>query len=134
MQSYHLPGKHRTRLRASDHAQTASGDACYLVARAGAAVIALDNQPEIVRLVDRRMQDVPHGLTDSLCPTRSRSRFPPIHVRGVSPPKCSAEGIRAGIDGAEYLIGVPDLSSKELLGLVVRAIYFREPDPIYAFA
>jgi SAM-dependent methyltransferase len=120
-----------------------AGDACYIAGRAGASVIALDTQPEIVRLVDRRMQDSParsyrsfvsNGdpipLPDNSC-TRIVAREVLEHVR--DPERLLAEMVRVGMDGALYLIGVPDPSSEELLGVVAPPVYFQEPNHIHVF-
>jgi SAM-dependent methyltransferase len=121
-----------------------AGDACYQAGRAGAAVIALDVQPETVRYVDQRMRDVPARSYQSFVSdgnpiplpggscTRIVAREVLEHVR--EPERLLAEMVRVGARGAQYLIGVPDAASEELLTLVAPPSFYQEPHHIHIFA
>jgi len=120
-----------------------AGDACYLAGRAGASVIALDTQPETVRYVDRRMQDVPARSYQSFVSdgnpiplpagscTKIVAREVLEHVR--EPEKLLAEMVRVGAPGAQYLIAVPDAASEELLAIVAPPSFYQEPNHIHIF-
>ncbi len=120
------------------------GGACVAAGEAGAEVIAVDVDADLIRHTSERMQGVaaksfrgivaepngriplPDGAASVVVCTEVIEHIP-------GPAGFVAELARIGRPGARYLISVPDPASEALMGLVATEEYFRFPGHINVF-
>jgi SAM-dependent methyltransferase len=113
-------------------------------ATAGAAVIAVDVDPEAVARVSRRLQGSPAQSVQTLVSDCAPIPLPSGVATRVlcqevlehvdDPPAFVAELVRVGRPGAQYLLTVPDPASEALQRLTAPDLYWRKPYHVRVFA
>jgi SAM-dependent methyltransferase len=119
------------------------GDNCVTAGKLGADVIALEVDPNLIGILERKMAEVPARsfkaiLTDSTpiplpdaCATAIICTEVVEHI--PDPAAFLAELVRIGKPGAKYWISVPDPSSESMMKIVSPPTYFQFPEHINVF-